>query len=104
MCAIRAHNSPTRLADVMAMRKATFTEKCNNEQVARGSDGLPMRLQSTRLRSHMGEGLLVWCVFYAFKEVFNHGISEDSDSVHLAMKESMAERCTLSEMVDRPNF
>lgn len=30
----RAHNSPTFLAEVMAVRKGTFAERCNNEQVA----------------------------------------------------------------------
>lgn len=55
---VRAPRCPTRLADTMAMRKATFMERYSSEHEARGSNGTLVRDRNTKVRSHGGVGAL----------------------------------------------
>lgn len=50
--AIRAAISPTRLAEVMAIRKTVFMAKCNKEAIAIDSKGSLVRAFNTKCGSH----------------------------------------------------
>lgn len=51
---LKAPNSPTLLAEIIATRKATFMERRDIEHEASGSKGCFISADRTRLRSHKG--------------------------------------------------
>lgn len=53
--AIKAAISPTHLA-VITTKKATFIDKYNSEQIARGSEGFPIKAFTTRVKFCLGTG------------------------------------------------